>query len=873
MKPFILSFLIFGHELQAEQIRLGPAPLGNPARDGGSEEIVFTAVPFADRCVFNVAELRLRSDDGAETSCEFQVVELWPSGALRWVRLAWFSSSGHAYYLTSSSTNLLSVVVGKSLLDRLDPLPGFVGALHDPAGESVQVGEVTARLDVFLDDGISLRSTVLKRQIDWRGEIATERSYQGFCFDSGGARMLAWDTNITAFSQDCVQRWALTLRNPKAAGHPGGVWELGEPNACLIRTAHIRLLRDGEGSQASGVSPSGPRVSSRLTVSDQWTSVDNRWRLSQLGSGGENYRGLIHRDRSGSVHVPRRGYRLVDNEGFTEGDRATPSLILAFEDGSAIGIHIPRFWQNFPRALGLDGDQITLEIFPEDSGSAHELQPGEQTTVEFWIATGTVDEVKRRIDAIIDRPQPRVDPVSICRSGAIPWLTPRDSEVGAEYAAYLKLVDQAVSGDDSFFHKREKIGQYGWRHFGDLYADHESVYSDPDKPNVSHYNNQYDVIFGFGVHYLQGGDPKYLELMNDLARHVIDIDIYHTDEDRAAYNHGLFWHTTHYIDAGLSTHRSYPRGTCGGGPSSGHAYSRGLLLYYCMTGDTTAREAVVKMGEWMIAAEDGSKTKYRWLAGGETGLTSASGNESYHGPGRGPGNAVEVLLNAFELTHERRFLDQAERLIRRVVHPNQDIVSLDLLDVENKWFYLIFLQALGRYLEVKISMNEIDMMYAYGKTTLLRYADWMAEHEEPFLTHPEKLEYPNETWAAQDIRKTEVFQWAARHADSHRRSKFLERAGWFFKHAIDELNRFETKSLCRPVALLLTNGYSYEFFRSGGLDSIPESPAAPDVEFPAPQVFRSQKSRAIRNAKRLVVAGVIVGGLLVVGALLLLVAA
>jgi hypothetical protein len=360
--------------------------------------------------------------------------------------------------------------------------------------------------------------------------------------------------------------------------------------------------------------------------------------------------------------------------------------------------------------------------------------------------------------------------------------------------------------------------------------------------------------------------------MNDLARHVIDIDIYHTDEDRAAYNHGLFWHTTHYVDAGLSTHRSYPRGTCGGGPSSGHAYSRGLLLYYCMTGDPTAREAVVKMGEWMIAAEDGSKTKYRWLAGGQTGLTSASGNESYHGPGRGPGNAVEVLLNAFELTHERRFLDQAERLIRRVVHPDQDIASLDLLDVENKWFYLIFLQALGRYLEVKISMNEADMMYAYGRTTLLRYADWMAEHEEPFLTHPDKLEYPNETWAAQDIRKAEVFQWAARHADSQRRSKFLERAGWFFRHAIDELNRFETKSLCRPVALLLTNGYSYEFFRRGGLDTIPESPPAPDVEFPAPQVFRSQKSRAIRNAKRLVVAGVIVGGLLVVGALSLLVA-
>ncbi len=48
---------------------------------------------------------------------------------------------------------------------------------------------------------------------------------------------------------------------------------------------------------------------------------------------------------------------------------------------------------------------------------------------------------------------------------------------------------------------------------------------------------------------------------NDLARHVSDIDIYHTSEDQAKYNNGLFWHTYHYVDAGKSTHRSYPKGT------------------------------------------------------------------------------------------------------------------------------------------------------------------------------------------------------------------------------------------------------------------------------------------------------------------------
>ena len=72
--------------------------------------------------------------------------------------------------------------------------------------------------------------------------------------------------------------------------------------------------------------------------------------------------------------------------------------------------------------------------------------------------------------------------------------------------------------------------------------------------------------------------------MTELASHVTDIDIYHTDRDKAAYNSGLFWHTFHYVAAGKSTHRSYPRhatGVCGGGPANEHNYTAGLLLHYC----------------------------------------------------------------------------------------------------------------------------------------------------------------------------------------------------------------------------------------------------------------------------------------------------
>jgi hypothetical protein len=572
--------------------------------------------------------------------------------------------------------------------------------------------------------------------------------------------------------------------------------------------------------------------------------------LNQLASGSSNAPLQIHRDKSGTTHKPIQGFQLIIDGKTTEGQRAEPSVMIMRERGTSLGVHVPHFWQKFPQSLSLctSGD-LCCEFLSSSFGRPHEVLPGEQVSCDFLIATGAPHDVQKNLEDYARPNTATVAPDWIASTKVIPWLTARNQKSSLPY---LDLVDQAITGNNSFHEKRESIDQYGWRHFGDVWGDHEAIHSTPDDPLVSHYNNQYDMVLGLGINYLRSGDSRWFELMRDLARHVIDIDIYHTDEDLACYNHGMFWHTVHYVDAGLSTHRTYPKGTCGGGPSSGHAYSRGLYLYYCLTGDVAAKEAVVKLGEWMIASEDGRRTKYRFLAGGETGLTTASGSEYYHGPGRGPANCVEVLVTAFEATNERRFLDQAEHIIRRVVHPDQDIAALDLGDSENKWFYLMFLQALGRYLEIKISLDEIDDMYSYAKLTLLRYADWMAAHEYPFLDKPEKLEFPTETWAAQDMRKVEVFQWAARHASEQQKQTFLEKASFFFKESVRQLNEFETKGLCRPIALLLSNGYSHDFFSSGQLEKMTLSPPASVTTFAPQKSFLSQKKRAVRNAKLII---------------------
>src|SRR6185436_16658911 len=103
-------------------------------------------------------------------------------------------------------------------------------------------------------------------------------------------------------------------------------------------------------------------------------------------------------------------------------------------------------------------------------------------------------------------------------------------------------------------------------------------------------------------------------------------------------------------------------------------------------------------------------------------------------------------------------------------------------------------------------IGEVDASYAYGRAALLHYARWMAQHEVPYLDHPEKLEYPTETWAAQDVRKSDVFLFAARHADEAERDRFTERARFFFDYSMGALLREKTRAFARPVILLLSNG-------------------------------------------------------------------
>jgi len=414
------------------------------------------------------------------------------------------------------------------------------------------------------------------------------------------------------------------------------------------------------------------------------------------------------------------------------------------------------------------------------------------------------------------------------------------------------LIDSAITGENTFFDRREIIDEYGWRNFGDIYGDHEAVGHTGPTPRVSHYNNQYDVINGALIEFFRSGETRWYELMNDLARHVIDIDLYHTSEDRPEYNGGMFWHTDHYFDAATASHRAYSHANAnpdnpsayGGGPSNEQNYTTGLLHYYYLTGDRFAYEAVLNLANWVLRMDEGSRQWLRYFDSRPTGLASSSASRDYHGPGRGAGNSINALLDAYRLVSGREYLEKAEGLIRRCIHPHDIIETHNLGDTEYRWSYTVFLQTLGKYLDFKIEYNEIDSMYAYAQAGLLHYAKWMVTHEVPYQQVIHNVKIPTETWPAQDIRKSNVFKFAAKHSEGSLREVFLEKSDFFFRSCITDLRSYATAHLTRPIVLLLVNGYMHASFTSN-----PEQQGVILKEYPdfgIPKPFTPQLSEIYR---------------------------
>lgn len=841
---------------------------------------VTVGIPFPKGALPDARRLALRDAAGAPARLQARALDNWADGSVRWALLDWIAD-GRAYEAHAPATPPESAGP-RATVEEFDGL--FVvntGAatfeIATANAFTVSHNGTTGEYVVLDANGVERVARVTQWEVEEPGPLRLCVRFHGHLAERDPnlvvSRDIEFDARMHFWAGTALVKCEFTIRNTRPAAHPGGLWDLGDPGSFLLKDAAL-VLACAESRVQVSAEPGAPVE-----------ECAGAFELYQDSSGGANWRSANHITADRTVPTSFRGYRLRANGTERTGLRATPVVVLA----GAVGVAVPHFWQNFPMAIEAGATSLALRLFPGQFEALHELQGGEQKTHTFALGFGR-DATPDALEWFRHAPRAHASPEWYCASGAVPYLTPKAAD---PHTDYLKLVDAAIEGPDSFDAKREVIDEFGWRHFGEIYGDHEAAFHTGPEPLVSHYNNQYDAVAGFAVQFLRSGDPRWLRHMEELAAHVIDIDIYHTTRDKSAYNGGLFWHTYHYAAADTATHRSYPKAllqmkgragldhkadvvratkhvyAVGGGPANEHNYATGLVLCHFLTGSAAARDAALGLARWVIDMDDGSKTVFRWLSRADTGRASMSRDEWYHGPGRGSGNSLSALIDGHQLNGAPALLAKAEQLIRRAIHPADDVAQRNLLDVENRWFYTMFLHALGKYLDHKAERGELDFMYAYARASLLHYARWMAEHEVPALSRPEKLEYPTETWAAQDVRKAEVFRLAARHATGAERERFRERAAFFFADSVSRLTAFPTRTKARPVVLLLGLGHAQAHAVAHPDDAAPAPKEGPP-DFGAPDAFVPQKVIAKKRARVLLAAGAAAGALALAGAVALL---
>jgi len=767
---------------------------------------VTVGVPMTRGVVVDKNTLLLKDANKKNIKCQIKIVEYWDDKSAKWISLDFKvdikSNSKSTFYLTTGNNDFQEEI---SLTDNEE----FI---------NINSGKISINITKREGDSFSLsldskkeenRNVLSVQLVDDKDEtfdavvhnlwfeqnddnyLLTKDIFIEGAFSNPKFSKLKFQSKITFFSNVSYFKLDFTLHNPQAAKHEGGLWDLGDVGSINFKSLAISLA-----VPQSSIAKMTDHISNESMV------LEHNFQIQQFSSGGEQWNSPIHKDANGNVDFEHNGYKISEINSEQSGKRIHPSIELISES-QTLCAYIESFWQNFPKAISKSDNELILEIFPEGN---FELQAGEKKSHSVWLDFNAKNQ---NFDWVANPLNVTLEPTYITSTCALEYFInayPEDE--------ILKIITSGVQGKSCFFEKREQIDEFGWRNFGELYADHEAVGYQGSELFISHYNNQYDPLYGFIYQFYLTGDKKWFELANDLAKHITDIDIYHTINDKDEYNGGLFWHTDHYLDASTSTHRTFSKNhqaayedyTSGGGPGGQHCYTTGLKCHYLLTGNVNSKKAVLQLADWITYSFEGSNSFLAKLfAIKQSGKHGVKDHILEQYPlDRGTGHYIIALLDAYDLTQKQNYLARAFRIITNTFHPNDNISLRRFENIEATWFYTVFLQSVGRFLSLKEQLNQLDDDFYYARDAMLHYVNWMLLNELPYLEQKDKLEFPNTTWVGQDLRKVGIF-YMANYYSTVKNQDLVDKGNYFYQHIVNTLKKDSNNDFTRILALLMQN--------------------------------------------------------------------
>lgn len=233
-----------------------------------------------------------------------------------------------------------------------------------------------------------------------------------------------------------------------------------------------------------------------------------------------------------------------------------------------LGAEIFQAYQNFPKALHVNKDDIELCLYPTECEPI-EFPQGVQKTSRFFLFSMAPDaEEKMIVDNLLTLempPQPYVDPKEYINAKIYGKEVSTLVDPPTERFLY-RFIDSRAKG-------------LGFLNFGDC-PEWEYSKQGRSKGRDIWINNEYDMVHNFIILFARSGDRRYFDYAKAAMRHWLDVDFCHYSE--RPYHEGLLYtHSVNHVSGQMV-------------PS--HQWVQGFIDYYHLTGEKEAIETAFVIG-------------------------------------------------------------------------------------------------------------------------------------------------------------------------------------------------------------------------------------------------------------------------------------
>jgi PcRGLX-like protein central beta sandwich domain/PcRGLX-like N-terminal RIFT barrel domain len=628
----------------AVEVKLTVEDAAKVARKG---EAVTTGVPFARGVLKDVSKLSV-SAGGKKVPAQFTKTVPWDDGSVRWALLDTqvdLAAGGKTTLTVSDSGGGIAPASPVKVDDGADAVKVSTGPLEFVVSkkkfnlfESLKVGGkelLTAKgkgLVLVTAGGKEVVAGAPEEvTLEHAGPMKVIVKLQGK-FGSVHRGLLHYTVRITAYAGQKYIKVHTWLENQGKYGYTG------KKEWFNFDGMRIDL---------------GLGLGGEISAACEGASAKGKLKVEQVCTGGHRYAELKYTVKSGAKEL-KSGAR-------------TNGVVALSGSGGKLNVAIRHFWQNYEKAIELDGAALKLWLWPTDGQWPRSVKRGASTgEMGQFCKQGLYalpGGVHKGYEAILDfsgrdaaasaatvssplmaKARPAYYASTLASVG---WFAPMGFQSGADakYDGVVKAWDKMAMNAVDPAHKASLISAakgpgekrgfwFGWMDYGDLYW----------QPGAA--SLHYDWTWIMMLNFLRSGQRGFLDLGTAMARHRIDVDQIWSDRS-ASYFRGLTRYEKGYTNIHGGVKSGYYK------PIPSHHWNQGVAVYYMLTGEEKAKECALRsaMGVKLRTVDKFAKKP---SAGGQL---------------RSAGWSLLVLCSAYDLTADKKYLDQALSLFKNNIVP------------------------------------------------------------------------------------------------------------------------------------------------------------------------------------------------------------